>query len=117
MHAIDVMALPSHREPCALVYVEAALSRKPTIGCRAGGAPESIADGDTGLLVPARDSEAIANAILTLLTNRARAQQMGQAGYERACELFGWERFIETLEEVYDRVLDERGAAPHSAAA
>ncbi len=38
MNAIDVMALPSRREPCALVYVEAALSRKPSIGCRSGGA-------------------------------------------------------------------------------
>ena len=39
MNAIDVMCLPSQREPCALVYVEAALSRKPSIGCRSGGAP------------------------------------------------------------------------------
>ncbi|MCI0331821.1 MAG: glycosyltransferase family 4 protein [Planctomycetes bacterium] len=109
MHAIDVMALPSHREPCALVYVEAALARKPIIGCRAGGAPESIADGETGLLVPVRDSAAIAAAILTLLTNRDRAAQMGQAGYDRARTLFGWNRFVETLETVYERVLDEHG--------
>ena len=39
MHAIDVMALPSHREPCALAYIEAALSAKPIVACRAGGAP------------------------------------------------------------------------------
>ena len=39
MNAIDVMALPSRREPCALAYAEAALSRKPSIGCRSGGAP------------------------------------------------------------------------------
>jgi D-inositol-3-phosphate glycosyltransferase len=103
--------LPSHREPCALVYVEAALSRKPTIGCWAGGAPESIADGETGLLVPVRDSATIAQAILTLLTNRQCAAHMGDAGYERARDLFGWERFVETLEGVYERVLDERGAA------
>lgn len=114
MHAIDVMALPSHREPCALVYVEAGLSRKPTIGCLAGGAPETIAHNETGLLVPVRDSAAIAEAILTLLTNRRRAAQMGEAGYERARELFGWERFIGTLEGVYERVLDERGAPSRS---
>ena len=64
MNAIDVMALPSHREPCALVYVEAALSRKPSIGCRSGGAPESIDEGETGLLVPVGDSAAMANALL-----------------------------------------------------
>jgi glycosyltransferase involved in cell wall biosynthesis len=116
MQAIDVMALPSRREPCALVYTEAALARKPIIACRAGGAPESIADGETGLLVPVQNSDAIANALLTLMTNRERAAQMGQAGYERARELFGWERFIATLEAVYDRVLDERGAAKKSVA-
>ena len=107
MNAIDVMALPSRREPCALVYVEAALSRKPCIACRSGGAPESIEDGQTGLLVPARDSAAIADSLLTLLTNQDRATRMGQAAYERAVGLFGWDRFIYTLEQVYERVLDE----------
>jgi glycosyltransferase involved in cell wall biosynthesis len=110
MNAIDVMALPSRREPCALVYVEAALSRKPCIACRSGGAPESIEDGLTGLLVPARESAAIAGSLLSLLTNRGRATGMGQAAYERALGLFGWDRFIYTLEQVYERVLDESAA-------
>ncbi len=108
MNAIDVMALPSRREPCALVYTEAALSRKPIIACRSGGAPESIADGETGILVPVNDSAAIAEALLALLTNRDRAAQMGRRGRERALQLFGWERFIHTLEGVYERVVDER---------
>jgi glycosyltransferase involved in cell wall biosynthesis len=107
MNAIDVMALPSRREPCALVYVEAALSRKPCIACRSGGAPESIEDGQTGLLVPTRDGGAIAESLLSLLTNRDRSTRMGQAAYERAVGLFGWDRFIYTLEQVYERVLDE----------
>ena len=110
MNAIDVMALPSRREPCALVYVEAALSRKPCIACRSGGAPESIADGETGILVPTRNSAAIAESLLTLLTNRDRAARMGVAAYERAVGLFGWDRFIYTLEQVYERVLDETSA-------
>lgn len=107
MNAINVMALPSRREPCALVYVEAALSRKPCVACRSGGAPESVEDGQTGMLVPVRDSAAIAAAVLTLLTNRDHATRMGQAAYERAVGLFGWDRFIYTLEQVYERVLDE----------
>ncbi len=107
MNAINVMALPSRREPCALVYVEAALSRKPCIACLSGGAPESIEDGQTGLLVPTRDSAAIADSLLALLTNRDRAVRMGLAAYERAVGLFGWDRFVYTLEQVYERVLDE----------
>jgi glycosyltransferase involved in cell wall biosynthesis len=112
MNAIDVMALPSHREPCALVYIEAALMHKPIVACRAGGAPESVADHETGLLVPVRDSDAIAAALCKLLDNRARAEAMGRAGYERARDLFGWPRFVRTLEGVYDRVLDGETTAP-----
>ena len=108
MNAIDIMALPSHREPCALVYVEAALSQKPIVACRAGGAPESIADGQTGLLVPVKDSRAIAGAILKLLDNRGQAQAMGRAGRDRALDLFGWDRCIATQEAIWDRVLDEK---------
>lgn len=105
MHAIDVMALPSHREPCALAYIEAALSAKPIVACRAGGAPESIAEGETGLLAPVGDSRAIAQAVLALLENRDVARRMGEAGRERARDVFSWTRFIATLEGVYDRVL------------
>jgi glycosyltransferase involved in cell wall biosynthesis len=110
MNAIDVMALPSKREPCALVYVEAALSRKPSIGCRSGGAPESIAEGESGLLVPVGDGAAVAESLLTLLTNRDHAARMGRAAYDRAVGIFGWDRFIHTLERVYERVLDEHPA-------
>ena len=84
MNALDVFCLPSHREPCALVYVEAAVLRKPIVACRAGGAPESIADGDTGLLVPPRDPQALAEALLALLDNRDQAARMGQRGHDRA---------------------------------
>jgi glycosyltransferase involved in cell wall biosynthesis len=105
MNALDVFCLPSHREPCALVYVEAALLGKPIVACRAGGAPESIADGETGLLVPPQSAVGIAEAILTLLENRDAASRMGQAGLDRARELFNWPRYIATLEGVYDRVL------------
>ncbi len=111
MHAIDVMALPSRREPCALVYVEAALAAKPIVACRAGGAPESIADGETGLLVPVNDSPAIAAALVTLLEDRAYAERLGAAGRVRAQDIFSWQKFTATLEGVYDRVAPPRSAA------
>ena len=105
MNAVDVMALPSHREPFGLVYVEAALLEKPTVGCRAGGAPESIADGETGLLVPVGDPAGIAEAIVSLLEDRDLAQRMGQAGRSRALDLFSWPTFVTRLESAYDRVV------------
>lgn len=107
MNAINVMALPSHREPCALVYIEAALSGKPIVACRAGGAVESVADGETGLLVPVRNASAVGEAIGTLLDDRQLAKSLGARGRERARDVFSWERFTETLEGAYDRVLGE----------
>jgi glycosyltransferase involved in cell wall biosynthesis len=105
MNALDVFSLPSHREPCALVYVEAALLGKPIVACRAGGAPESIADGETGVLVPPCDSGGIADALLMLLQNRDVAARMGNAGRDRARDIFSWTKYVATLESVYDRVL------------
>jgi glycosyltransferase involved in cell wall biosynthesis len=105
MNALDVFALPSHREPFALVYIEAALLAKPIVACRAGGAPESIADGETGLLSKVGDVPALADSILALLENRDFARRMGAAGQERARDVFSWSRFYATLEGVYDRVL------------
>ena len=133
MRAVDVMCLPSHREPFGLVYVEAGLAEKPVIACNAGGAPEIIADGETGLLVPpptdlagstgaasargatgsasahsdlANNVSSLAEAILTVLGNRERARAMGRRGRELALERFGWPRYLAQLDALYARVLN-----------
>jgi glycosyltransferase involved in cell wall biosynthesis len=114
MQAIDVMCLPSHREPFGLVYAEAALAERPVIACRAGGASEVITHNETGLLVPppsdladSANSQitAVADAIFTLLDNRAAAIAMGRRGREDALSRFQWPRYIEQLRTIYDRVL------------
>ncbi len=108
MRAIDLMCLPSHREPFGLVYVEAALAGRPVIASDAGGAPEIIEHGETGLLVPPQDPAALADAILTILDDRSNAAAMGRRGQQLALERFTWPRYLDQLREVYDRVLDER---------
>jgi glycosyltransferase involved in cell wall biosynthesis len=114
MQAIDVMCLPSHREPFGLVYVEAALAEKPVIACRAGGAPEVVSHADTGLLVPppcgavdpaSSQITALSDALFTLLDNRAAAAAMGRRARESALSRFEWRRYIENLRTVYDRML------------
>jgi glycosyltransferase involved in cell wall biosynthesis len=106
MRAIDVMCLPSHREPFGLVYVEAATAEKPVIACDAGGAPEIIDDGETGLLVRPHNVPDLADAILTLLDNRDRAAAMGRRARQLAVDRFTWPNYLERLRQVYDRVLD-----------
>jgi glycosyltransferase involved in cell wall biosynthesis len=117
MQAIDVMCLPSRREPFGLVYVEAALAEKPVIACNAGGAPEVISHGETGILVPPppkvadpvnKQIAALADGIFTLLDNRTAAAAMGRRGREMALSRFEWPRYVKNLRDVYDRVLADR---------
>ena len=111
MRAIDVMCLPSHREPFGLVYVEAALAEKPVIACEAGGAPEIIEHGETGLLVRPQNVPDLAQAILTLLDNRDQAAAMGRRGRELALDRFTWPNYLANLRGVYGRVLGREAAA------
>lgn len=104
MNAVDVMALPSHREPFGLVYVEAGLLCKPVIACNAGGAPEVVTAGETGLLVPPRDAIALGDAMGTLLENRELAAGFGRAGREQALDRFGWQRFLDGLDAIYEEL-------------
>lgn len=105
MRAIDVMCLPSHREPFGLVYVEAALAEKPVIACDAGGAPEIIEHGATGLLVRPQNVPDLTQAILTLIDNREQAAEMGRRGRELALDRFTWPTYLDKLHAVYARVL------------
>lgn len=114
MQAVDVMCLPSHREPFGLVYVEAALAEKPVIACEAGGAPEIIEDGETGLLVRPQNVPDLTQAILALLDNRGHAAKMGRRARELALERFTWPRYLARLREVYDHVLGRASAPVHA---
>lgn len=106
MRAIDVMCLPSHREPFGLVYVEAALAEKPVIACDAGGAPEIIVHGETGLLVPSPPDNVmpLADAIFTILDNRDRSADMGRRAREHALDRFRWSDYLARLADLYDRL-------------
>lgn len=103
MRAIDVMCLPSHREPFGLVYLEAALAEKPVIACNAGGTPEIIAHGETGLLIPPPPGNItpLADAIFSILDNRDRAAAMGRRGRELALDRFRWSDYFTRLTELY----------------
>jgi len=70
MSAIDIFVLPSHAETFGFVLVEAMAMGKVIVATDSGGVPEIITDGSTGFLVPPRNEQALADAILRLLKNR-----------------------------------------------
>ncbi len=70
MSAIDIFVLPSHAETFGFVLVEASAMGKAIVATNSGGVPEIITDGSTGLLVPPREVQALADALLRLLKDQ-----------------------------------------------
>ncbi|HTK05510.1 MAG TPA: glycosyltransferase family 4 protein [Candidatus Eisenbacteria bacterium] len=77
-------------EGFGIVYLEANLMGKPVIGSRAGGVPEAVKDGETGLLVNPGDPAAIADAIVRLMDDPTYASMLGQTGRRRVMQEFDW---------------------------
>ncbi len=105
---IDCLALPSRREALGLALLEAGIAGKPAVGTLVGGIPEVIVDGETGLLVPPEDSEALAAAILCLLQNPLQAEEMGRRAQVRVRDVFGLPRYYTEFITLYDAILDSR---------
>ncbi len=78
-------------EPFGRVIVEGMLARRPVVATRGGGAVEIVRDGETGLLVPPGDVQALAAAIRRLLDHPEQARQLAEAAYQDACMRFSIE--------------------------
>jgi phosphatidylinositol alpha-1,6-mannosyltransferase len=98
----SVFAMPSRQEGFGLVYSEAMLHGLPCIASTLDAGAEIVQEGKTGLLVPYDDPAALADAILSILRNPARARELGQAAKRRARERFGYERFRDGLLEALE---------------
>lgn len=88
MSDMDVVVMPSLDETFGLTIVEAFALKKLVIASNVGGIPELVRDGDTGLLVPARDAGAIARTIEFAASHPADATRMGRAGHALALQQF-----------------------------
>jgi glycosyltransferase involved in cell wall biosynthesis len=84
---------------------------RPVIAPREGGPVEIVADGETGLLVPPRDPEALAHAIVTLLRDPTRRAAMGRAARGRVADVFDIRDHANAVQAVFDVILAERAAA------
>lgn len=83
-----IVCLPSYREGMPKALLEAAACGRPVVTTDTVGCREAIIDGETGILVPVRDAEALARALLRLMENPDLRERMGKAGRERAIREF-----------------------------
>jgi glycosyltransferase involved in cell wall biosynthesis len=102
--AFDIFVMSSVTEGLGTSLLDAMACGKPIVATTAGGMPEVVKDGTTGILVRPRDHEAMADAIVKLLTNEQARREMGAAGQARARVYFSAERMVQDTFEVYRRV-------------
>jgi len=103
--ALNVSVLPSiDCDASSAVLKEALACGVPAVATSIGGASEILRDGETGLIVPPRDPERLAQAILTLVDDPALAREMGRRGSEDVARRFTPERLTAETLRVYQRV-------------
>ena len=103
---LDILVVPSLYEPLGNVSLEAMAFGKPVVASDTGGIPEVVQNGVTGILVPPKDYEKIAEAIIFLLNNPDVAKKMGEAGEKRVKEYFTIDRVGNELEKIYHNVME-----------
>ena len=105
MSAADLVVIPSDAEPFGRVAIEAMSLGKPVVGTRAGGLPEVVRDGETGLLVVPRYPESLAEACLRILEHPSLALTLGQAGRQRVDEHFRIRDIARQTQALYETLL------------
>ncbi len=80
--SLDLFVLSSYLEGLGSSILDAMACRLPVVATQVGGIPEVVIPGETGLLVPPRNSKALANAIIKIYENKEMALSLGKKGYE-----------------------------------
>jgi glycosyltransferase involved in cell wall biosynthesis len=111
---MDFMVLPSLSEGLPNVILEAFAASKPVVASNVGGVPELVEDGISGYLIPPGRPELLAKAISKMLSDPAKMEAMGIAGYERVKRDFTFKTQTEKLEAIYYQVLNgHKGRREH----
>ena len=101
LRGLDLFVMSSVTEGLGTSVLDAMSAGVSVVGTRAGGIPESIVDGETGLLVPVRDPEALARAMTRMLLDSGARRAFGEAGQRRARERFSADRMVDETAAVY----------------
>jgi glycosyltransferase involved in cell wall biosynthesis len=101
MAGLDVVVNPSIQDSACGTMIEALLMRKGVVASNVGGLPDTVQDGETGLLIPPADPAALAAAVTKLLTDPALRLEMGTQGRERCLRRFDIDTTVAELENTY----------------
>jgi L-malate glycosyltransferase len=105
LKAFDVFVMSSVTEGLGTSLLDAMAAARPIVGTKAGGIPEVVVHGETGLLVPIKDPHHLAEAIATLLKDPQLRQRFGQAGLARVRAEFSVDRMVAQTIAVYERLV------------
>jgi L-malate glycosyltransferase len=105
MNAFDIFVLPSDSEHFGRVIIEAMACGKPVVATDAGGVPEIVEGGVTGILVPPKDSIQLSVAIGKIAKYEETAHAFGASGRVRAVKLFSSTKHAESVQEIYENLL------------
>ena len=108
---MDVFTLASAAEAFGLVLVEAMFAELPVVATRVGGIPTVVLEGDTGLLVEPGEPSSLANALLKLESSSDLRSGMGKKGRTRALARFSAARYVDDVDQLYQRLASKRFAA------
>jgi len=99
--AVDVLALPTQwPDPLPRAVMEAMAAGLPVVAYKNGGVPEMVVNGETGLLCQPGDVEGLTRAILEMAGDETLRSRLGEAGRQRARDLFSVERHVDQMEEI-----------------
>ena len=103
----DVLVLPSLNEGMGKVLIEGMALGKPIVASSVGGIIDLVKNGDNGILVPPRDSDALAEAILKLIRNKNLTQELGKNGKSKVYPEYDTFVMIRQIEDLYERLLSK----------
>jgi glycosyltransferase involved in cell wall biosynthesis len=104
LQGLDVFALPSTYEGFGVAAAEASAMALPVAATNVYGIPDVVIDGETGLLVPARDPEAMAAALARLADNQEMRRALGEAGREYVASQYDWAQNTAQMDLIYQHI-------------
>lgn len=105
---MDIFVLPSYREGLGISIIEASAMEKPVVATDIRGCREAVENKKTGILIPQKNPQKLAEAIIYLFSNPAEAKKMGKEGRKKALDEFDERIIFDRIKKEYDALLNQK---------